>query len=168
MYRRQLDQLQLDHPDLEIPAVDEDEEEDTSHLEPDHSLWENQSTDEDEVLTTDVKLSEDEDEDDSESTNEDEDRDQQQQDQQPPPVNLSRHGATAASHPYHTLLLHSNSRISSPSTRPDDDSTTPSVDNTSVDLPVISSPHSLGFDFSGMPSDIRSPGMTQDSSDVHD
>ncbi len=78
MYRRQLDQLQLDHPDLEIPAVDEDEEKDTSHLEPDHSLWENQSTDDDEVLTTDVKLSEDDDEDDRESTNEDEDRDQQQ------------------------------------------------------------------------------------------
>jgi hypothetical protein len=36
-----LDQLQLDHPDLEIPPVDEEEDEDKSHHEPDHSLWEN-------------------------------------------------------------------------------------------------------------------------------
>jgi hypothetical protein len=75
MYRRQLDQLQLDHPNLEIPLVDEEEDTNPTKLEPDHSLWENESTDDDKVLTTDVKLSEDDEANDSESTNEDEDRD---------------------------------------------------------------------------------------------
>jgi hypothetical protein len=165
MYRRQLDQLQLDHPDLEIPPVDEEEDTKPAQLEPDHSLWENQSTDDDEVLTTDVKLSEDDEADDSESTNEDEERDQQQEEQQTLPTNRDD---TVQQPPAAQPILspQPQQHQQHPATDPMSTATNPSATRTSVDSPRTSSQHSLGFDFSGMRADIQSPSIAQHSNDV--
>ena len=178
MYRRQLDQLQANNPNLEIPPVNEEEEEDPEQREPDQTLWENQSTDDDEVVTTDVKLSEDDSVDDSESTNKDGDKDQQKEDQQAPPAEPQAPDEAKQQPPVeqqtpnekqHQPPLEKQPTEQHLATDQPKATTTLIAINKRVDsTTTFSSPHqSLSFNFSSLLLAVTSPNMTQDSNDIN-